>query len=283
MSFYNNIVEWNDSAGKEAFQNAKRRFWAEINGLYCDISLPDPDIYIDNIDWNSDIDPELLLDLDREPPVEEDGKSGSLGSGLYAALLNQPVICTGWGDADDPVPPVNDSAIPEQEGQWDRNAKNSNTCESGWGDLHTNGDNTNAWDNSAYKENSYNRNAWGRSKGASQVEENNSWGHWEHKVKEAEHMESRNDGRDWRSKASNHRKQGGGHYTYRYQGNHWQMNGGWKNGKGGKRANFGYEQPVINERPSAPRQWNSVRSCGPVNYDESALLSNRWSWEKPVS
>ncbi|KAL5827319.1 hypothetical protein ACOSQ3_019154 [Xanthoceras sorbifolium] len=58
-----NVLDWDDSAGNEAFQNAKKRFWAEINGLPCDISLPDPDIYIDEINWNPDIDPELIRDL----------------------------------------------------------------------------------------------------------------------------------------------------------------------------------------------------------------------------
>ncbi|CAK7342686.1 unnamed protein product [Dovyalis caffra] len=67
MYLYENVVQWNDSAGEEAFHNAKNRFWAEINGLPCNISLPDPDIYIDQIDWNSNVDSELLLDLEREP------------------------------------------------------------------------------------------------------------------------------------------------------------------------------------------------------------------------
>ncbi|KAK9289436.1 hypothetical protein L1049_007591 [Liquidambar formosana] len=61
------VVKWNDSAGEEAFHNAKNRFWAKINGLPCDLPFPDPDIYIDEIDWNPNIDPELVLDLEREP------------------------------------------------------------------------------------------------------------------------------------------------------------------------------------------------------------------------
>ncbi|KAK9283090.1 hypothetical protein L1049_011320 [Liquidambar formosana] len=74
MYCHNDVLNWDDSAGEEAFHNAKKRFWAEINGLYCDISLPDPDIYIDDIDWNPDIDPALILDLDREyvAPDEEE-------------------------------------------------------------------------------------------------------------------------------------------------------------------------------------------------------------------
>ncbi|KAG6677055.1 hypothetical protein I3843_14G007200 [Carya illinoinensis] len=65
MYCHNNVVSWDDSAGEEAFQNAKKRFWSKINCLRCDISLPDPDIYIDEIDWKPNIDPELIKELDQ--------------------------------------------------------------------------------------------------------------------------------------------------------------------------------------------------------------------------
>ncbi|KAF8395766.1 hypothetical protein HHK36_019717 [Tetracentron sinense] len=67
-----NVVQWNDSAGEEAFHNAKKRFWADINGLPYDVPLPDPDMYIDEVDWNSEIDPELLIGLDKKPVVLDD-------------------------------------------------------------------------------------------------------------------------------------------------------------------------------------------------------------------
>ncbi|KAB1224930.1 hypothetical protein CJ030_MR1G014014 [Morella rubra] len=66
ISCHNNVVRWDDSAGEEAFQTAKKRFWAKINGIHCDISVSDPDIYIDEIDWNPYIDPELIEELDRD-------------------------------------------------------------------------------------------------------------------------------------------------------------------------------------------------------------------------
>ncbi|KAF8395768.1 hypothetical protein HHK36_019719 [Tetracentron sinense] len=66
-----NVVQWNDSASEEAFHNAKKRFWAEINGLPHDVPLPDPDMYIDEVDWNSEIDPELL-GLDKKLVVLDD-------------------------------------------------------------------------------------------------------------------------------------------------------------------------------------------------------------------
>ncbi|GLT66022.1 hypothetical protein SLA2020_384180 [Shorea laevis] len=65
-NFTSNVLQWEDSAGKEAFENAKKRYWSKINGLPCDISLPDPNIYIDEIDWYPDIDPELIKDLEQE-------------------------------------------------------------------------------------------------------------------------------------------------------------------------------------------------------------------------
>ncbi|KAK4411107.1 hypothetical protein Sango_0183700 [Sesamum angolense] len=60
------VLNWDDSAGKEALQNAKERYWALINGLSCDNPLPDPDVYIDEIDWNPYMDPDLMVNLDLQ-------------------------------------------------------------------------------------------------------------------------------------------------------------------------------------------------------------------------
>ncbi|KAK4285436.1 hypothetical protein QN277_002132 [Acacia crassicarpa] len=75
MSCHTNVLNWNDSAAEEAFQNAKRLYWAKINSLPCDISFPDSDTYIDKIDWNPYLDPELMKDINRAyfcPPDEEE-------------------------------------------------------------------------------------------------------------------------------------------------------------------------------------------------------------------
>ncbi|KAK7243642.1 hypothetical protein RIF29_38448 [Crotalaria pallida] len=63
---HSNVFSWNDSAAEEAFQNAKKRYWAEINNLpsECDTSPPHPDTYIHQIDWNPYIDPELIKEVD---------------------------------------------------------------------------------------------------------------------------------------------------------------------------------------------------------------------------
>lgn len=65
MHCYDNVVKWNDSDSEEAFHNAKKRFQAVIDSLPCDLPLPDPNMYIDEIDWNPEIDPKLIVDLER--------------------------------------------------------------------------------------------------------------------------------------------------------------------------------------------------------------------------
>lgn len=100
MHLYGNVVDWDDSAGQEAFHDAKKRYWAEINGLPCDISLPKPDIYIDDIDWNPDIDPALISDLDRAyvaPDVDQ--KRGKVGDTNQQAHRSGFAISSVVGDA----------------------------------------------------------------------------------------------------------------------------------------------------------------------------------------
>ncbi|KAL0541674.1 hypothetical protein IC582_021729 [Cucumis melo] len=61
---HTNVANWDDSACEEAFHNAKRRYWAEINGHQSDIYLPDPDKYIEQIDWSPDMDSKMIEELD---------------------------------------------------------------------------------------------------------------------------------------------------------------------------------------------------------------------------
>jgi hypothetical protein len=109
MFMYPNVLKWNDSAVKEAFDNAKNRFWAEFNGFPCNIPLPDPNIYIDDVDWNATVDPGLYLDLDKEAEArrhmdEKPEEPVILGSSI---LLNQSFsgpgwpAPTGWGDEEE--------------------------------------------------------------------------------------------------------------------------------------------------------------------------------------
>ncbi|CAH8385239.1 unnamed protein product [Eruca vesicaria subsp. sativa] len=77
-SWYNgNVITWDDSACQETFNNEKKRFWSQVNGVHCDISLPDPDLYVSEVDWDTRVDPELIRELEEAyfaPP--DDVKSG---------------------------------------------------------------------------------------------------------------------------------------------------------------------------------------------------------------
>ncbi|XP_024988668.1 uncharacterized protein LOC112523339 [Cynara cardunculus var. scolymus] len=64
MHCYDNVVKWNDSASEETFRDAKERFWAKINGIPADVPQPDLDMYANDIDWNPEIDSELVEDLE---------------------------------------------------------------------------------------------------------------------------------------------------------------------------------------------------------------------------
>ncbi|KAL2559678.1 uncharacterized protein Fot_04417 [Forsythia ovata] len=102
IHLYNNVIEWNDSAGEEAFHDAKKRFWAKTQGLPCDVSLPDPDLYIDEINWHLEIDPELLLELECKPEIPDGDESHETVVIFGDALLaNQAFFSTGWGDKEE--------------------------------------------------------------------------------------------------------------------------------------------------------------------------------------
>ncbi|XP_022842322.1 uncharacterized protein LOC111365968 isoform X2 [Olea europaea var. sylvestris] len=113
IHLYNNVLEWDDSAGEKAFHDAKKRFWAKKQGLPCDdASLPDPDLYIDDINWSSEIDPEILLELECKPEVPKAGEGHEtvviFGDSF---LANQAFLSTGWGDNEEnfKIPKTNES------------------------------------------------------------------------------------------------------------------------------------------------------------------------------
>ncbi|XP_031477318.1 uncharacterized protein LOC116248582 isoform X1 [Nymphaea colorata] len=145
MSLFANVVQWDDSAGEEAFTNAKKRFWAKINDLPCDVSLPDPDIFIDRIDWDSvaaGTDPELLNSM------EEEIGEGDRPEVLSIIWENQDISaipCSGWGDDNDDNQ-VRAAAMQSKDGIFDSNSwdgreippdedkGNAPIPRSGWGD-----------------------------------------------------------------------------------------------------------------------------------------------------
>ncbi|KAJ0019946.1 hypothetical protein Pint_30981 [Pistacia integerrima] len=80
MNIFDRVVEWDDSACEEAFKKAKLRYWFKITGQPQRISLPNRDMFIDEIDWNAEIDPAIFPGLgecsgdDEEEQEEEEEK-----------------------------------------------------------------------------------------------------------------------------------------------------------------------------------------------------------------
>ncbi|CAO2182612.1 unnamed protein product [Urochloa humidicola] len=101
MSLYKNVVDWEDSAALEAFNDAKARFCAVYHGQHCDIPLPDPDMFIDIVNPDEHIDPELVADLEksrrRVPRKDNDGIPDVWDSFIFS---DKPVPVTGWGDTE---------------------------------------------------------------------------------------------------------------------------------------------------------------------------------------
>lgn len=93
MSMYENVVKWDDSGAREAFENAKARFWAEINGRRTDIVLPGPDLFIDKVDDYAVVDPELIADLEK--PASSMSRGGAV-TGWDS--VDRPVSASGWDE-----------------------------------------------------------------------------------------------------------------------------------------------------------------------------------------
>ncbi|XP_039145910.1 uncharacterized protein LOC120283325 [Dioscorea cayenensis subsp. rotundata] len=118
MSIYKNVLDWDDSAALEAFQKAKAQFWAKYNGLRSDVSLPDPDMYIDKVNYDAIIDPELIEDLYKEPPAPANQvATGNDGLDSFLAT-DKPIPATGWDDAEDNAPSGVFAALPRLN-NWD--------------------------------------------------------------------------------------------------------------------------------------------------------------------
>lgn len=103
IHLYDNIIKWNDSAGKEAFEKAKHDFYANTYNLPSDNRLQDADIYIDNVDWDSEVDQNLILDLDSDAVVPDSNSKDEhvviFGSSFPPNYQNFSPY--GWGDSDD--------------------------------------------------------------------------------------------------------------------------------------------------------------------------------------
>ena len=229
MNLHSDVVNWDDSAGKEAFDNAKSRFWAEINSLPCNIPLPDPNMYIDDVDWNSSIDPELLLGLEKAS-FEEDARD-EVGSLSQSQLQDLPICPTGWevDEEEKPTDPLSAAVAggwgydlqenkgvdsweqhfapvePAQEYEWQHCQNDSwgwNQRERYGGDLHNSGK--------------------GRGGG------NGNWGAWDGYNRRRENM-------SWSKTNAHH-------------GN--QMNRGRGNNRGRRRGSFAFDRPYVDKVPA---------------------------------
>ncbi|GAV81563.1 hypothetical protein CFOL_v3_25017 [Cephalotus follicularis] len=221
MYLYDNVVQWNDSAGEEAFHNAKNRFWAEINGLHCDISLPDPDIYIDEIDWNSGIDPELLLDLDREPNVpdvmDNDEKVVLLENTL---LLDPSFSCTGWGDVEEEFQKSTEN-VNNEKNPWEHTyvPDRRNMEDNGWGNCGNDSWGWNQWED----DNNNNENNYKELNNADDKRNDQDWGTWDRNSRETK-------GTSWHMSR---------YKTSRFYGDVHPMDSRWLNERGRKREGTG--------------------------------------------
>lgn len=162
MSCYKNVLEWDDSASEEAFHNAKQRFWAQINGLPCEISPPEPDIYIDIIDYDAYIDPELVLDLDREYVAHDEevyGRTVKVRKRNYNNAVSEHVSgghAKNLEKRENPwecnYMPRSDDNRGDCQDQWDTSVKNANKLDN----------NENPWERSCIQSNGdVKDNSWG--------------------------------------------------------------------------------------------------------------------------
>lgn len=98
------IMQWDDSECRDCFYKAKYRFWSlnYNHGSYCSVSLPDPNKYIDEINWDSESDNQLSMELEeaRKPETRCEEESSFLLSDPWMLPVEH-VKPTGWDVCDD--------------------------------------------------------------------------------------------------------------------------------------------------------------------------------------
>ncbi|KAG2262491.1 hypothetical protein Bca52824_069570 [Brassica carinata] len=213
MHLYERVVQWDDSAGEDAFNKAKSHYWAEINGVSCDLPLPDPDVYIDDVDWDAGVDTELVLDLERGPDPGREEEGGEEHVVILDALFLSGQYSgqgwgTGWGDAEG----INEeNVVGKPENSWD-----DQRCD-GW-----------------------NQDSWGLK------EKPVAWDH-----EDKNNSSFRTESWDYRNRGSfNYKKVGNWNGKDHHQGREWRKRGAvpregeqvddcrWRNGRGRSRGGF---------------------------------------------
>ncbi|XP_010922225.1 uncharacterized protein [Elaeis guineensis] len=248
MGMYKNVIQWDDSAALEAFQNAKARFFAEYNGFHCNIPPPDPNLYIDEVDQDAIVDPDLVADLDKPPPASIDVDNTATNGWDSFIFTDKPVPASGWDDTEDPVP-SNEKTGEHSSANWD--AYIEQIRPSGWGNASETycsswdikNDSGNAWGCSG--------GVWGKGLvrdkllvcGTDNYWDNwkrNSWGTWENRNNEP----NRRNGR---------KRDGGGRFGSRYTKPKYQVDGhqsnnSWTDCRGRNRTNHPYQNMVYAEQ-----------------------------------
>lgn len=267
------VLQWNDSAVKEAFLNAKERFRAKIHGQPCDIKLPDPNIFIDEINWesHSNVDPELIMDLEkREPdvPCESEKRDGGVVVGIPVVQEQYLVAPTGWGDVAEEGDPQQKTCEPHDDvigyDHWgDDNdvikGSNAFSREQKGGYVFVTRDGAHGYDHWDDNEVNKSRKAFSRDQregGYVFVTRNGASG-----------GENRGNGSAW------YRNKKGWDHGYNKRWDHGDGDGGWNTSRskisrfhhngndqslvhdyGNTRGNYDYERPLIKSRP-ATRRW----------------------------
>ncbi|KAJ0976136.1 hypothetical protein J5N97_018101 [Dioscorea zingiberensis] len=274
MSIYKNVLEWDDSAALEAFQKAKSRFWAKINGLRSDVSLPDPDMYIDEVNHDAIIDPELIEDLYKEPP-EPANQDVNENVGLnYSIFTDKPIPATGWDDAEEPA---SSSAFPvlPQSANWDvhiekptrlnawSDANNhfppccTNAAEQQYSGWDVNADYSNAWNPVNYEGNGDRGNK--RTDGFMQNEEwvNNQDNMWDNRINKSwGPCQSNYDSGGRYSRKRYRGRFGSGQMNSRFQADDHQRNNNWRNCRGRNHRIHPSEHTFYNRQPTS-QMWDS--------------------------
>nr|GEX58662.1 hypothetical protein [Tanacetum cinerariifolium] len=101
---YENISNWDGSAGEEAFKTAKDAFYVKLYGITYDVKSHNPDLYNNKIDWNSQEDNDLICDFESAVVVQ-DIDNNHEPVAIFGDALPDPYknYAPGWGDTDDKV------------------------------------------------------------------------------------------------------------------------------------------------------------------------------------
>ncbi|KAL3533694.1 hypothetical protein ACH5RR_007215 [Cinchona calisaya] len=271
---YDNVVKWDDSAGEEAFHNAKKRFLANMRGFPCDMALPDPDLYIDKVDWDSKVDTDLLSDLEHKYVVPDMAENNEpvviFGDSL---LCNQGFSPAGWGECEEDFKKATNSSSNNHDTPWDQSLcySRGTAKENGWGDS---GNNACVLDVGS--------GAMGDTGWGGGWENSSSWNHHDNRKVEPKNPKGTENGGAWRSwDANSGKKNNAGRFMSRYKtsrvhGNEQQGGYAWRNVAGRKRETFVRES-------STTESWNLMNSCGPLSYHASGKAGQPWNLGKSVS